>query len=93
MRYYIQPLKLQLARTWIYDDKTRSCCRVAVKFGLYSRTRGITMPMTPGEASREQNYMQSTFYRNGYWPLWFFVLCCGAYVLMTVYLISYLINR
>lgn len=94
MNYYIHPFTLRLARTWIYDDGERSCCRTAVKFGwLHTTTKGTSCPMSPGEANRQHADMQHALYKGGYWPLWFFLLCCMAYVAMMTEFVYYIITR
>lgn len=94
MRYYIHPYTLRLTRLWIFDDGIMSCCRVAVKFGIRKRhaIKGTSGIMSPGEAKRELDCMERTLFQEGYWPLWFWLFCCGAYVFMAVHLFSLIFN-
>lgn len=94
MKYYIHPCNLRLSRLWIFDDGMRSCCRIAVKFGIRKRhsIMGTSAIMSPGEAKRELESMETALFQEGYWPLWFWLLCCGAYVLMAVHLLSLIFN-
>lgn len=66
MRYYIHPCKLRLSRLWIFDDGIRSCCRVAVKFGIRKRhaIKGTSVTMSPGEARQELNSMEKSCFRK-----------------------------
>lgn len=66
MRYYIHPCKLRLSRLWIFDDGVRSCCRVAVKFGIRKRyaVKGTSVTMSPGEARQELNSMEKPCFRE-----------------------------
>lgn len=93
-KYYIHPLKIRLSRLWIFDDEIRSCCRVAVKFGIRKQNSiaGTSVLMSPGEAKRELESMETALFKEGFWPLWFWLLCCGAYILMAVHLFSFIFN-
>lgn len=94
MKYYIHPYTLRLSRLWIFDDGIRSCCRVAVKFGIRKRhaIKGTSVIMSPGEARQELNSMEKALLQKGYWPLWFWLLCCSAYVIMATQLLSFIFN-
>ena len=94
MRYYIHPCKLRLSRLWIFDDGIRSCCRVAVKFGIRKRhaVKGTSVTMSPGEARQELNSMEKALFQGGYWPLWLWILCCSAYVITAIQLLSFIFN-
>lgn len=94
MRYYIHPYRLRLSRLWIFDDGIRSCCRIAVKFGIGKRhsIMGTSVLMSPGEAKRELESMETALLQGGFWPLSFWLLCCVAYVLVAVHLLSFIFN-
>lgn len=92
MKCYIHPFRLRLSRLWIYNDGERGCCRVNATFGILHRTTGISNLMTPREARRELEAMENYLYREGFWPLWFWLFCCGAYVIMAIHLLSFIFN-